>query len=99
MSIVRPGLLLTGEDIDAWCASMRQNWGDKATLHTESNVVLSAAEPGRVRNTSVWSAIVGGQLASFGTHEDVLVATNAGAGGVEWRFENRTIKHLWALPT
>lgn len=96
MHVMKASLMLTGSaEVDAWCARMREMWDGKATLHTESNIVLSNPEPGVFVNHSVWTAIIDGTVTSYGTHADVLEATTAEAG-LEFKFRRRVIRHLYA---
>ena len=92
MHVVKAGLLLTGDEVDAWCARMQKTWNGAATLHTEGNIVLEAKEPGVIVNHSTWTALVNGELISYGTHEDVLEEAENG----EWLFQRRVVRHLYA---
>ena len=91
LHVQKASLVLSGEEIDTWCAKMRAAWGGAATLHTEGNIVLTAPEPGLVVNHSTWTALKDGQLVSYGTHADIL---EEAAG--EWLFRRRVVRHLYA---
>jgi hypothetical protein len=95
LAIEKAGVTLGApEEIDAWCVRMRRGW-DAPTLHTEGNIVLDAPSAGLVVARSTWSALVGGTLASYGTHDDVLEAVEGGTG-TEWRFRRRIVRHLYS---
>ena len=92
LHIQKAGLVLSEpEDIDGWAAKMQATWAGQPTLHTEANIVLEQPEPGLAVNHSTWFAYVGGSLASYGTHADVLEAT-----GDVWRFRRRVVRHLYS---
>ena len=92
LDIRKAGITLSDPvDIDAWCAKMRKGWGDQPTLHTEANIVLSVPKLGVVVSKSVWSAIVGGSLSSYGTHVDTLEAVEG-----RWLFRQRIVRHLYS---
>ena len=91
LHVQKAGLVLSGEEIDAWCTHMRTGWGDAATLDTEGNIVISAPEPGLVVSHSTWTALVDGELTSYGTHADILEEKDG-----EWLFRRRVVRHRYA---
>ena len=92
LHIQKAGLVLSEpEEIDGWVAKMQGTWAGQPTLHTEANIVLEQPEPGLAVSHSTWFAYVGGSLASYGTHADVLEAS-----GDVWRFRRRVVRHLYS---
>jgi len=92
LHIQKAGLVLSEpEEIDGWVAKMQGMWAGQPTLHTEANIVLEQPEPGLAVSHSTWFAYVGGSLASYGTHADVLEAS-----GDVWRFRRRVVRHLYS---
>lgn len=91
LHIQKAGVVLSGQEIDAWCDRMRASWADAATLHTEGNIVLDMPEQGTVVNHSTWQAVINGEVTAFGTHADVMEERD----GV-WLFRRRVVRHLYA---
>ena len=92
LHIQKADAVLSGDQIDAWCARMRSTWAGAATLHTEGNLVFSSGPgPGSVANLSSWQALINGEITAYGTHEDWLEERD----GV-WLFRKRVVRHLYA---
>ena len=103
LEISKANAVLSGEEIDAWCAKMRDAWAGAATLHVESNVFLTETDDPFnkiVTNRSTWTATIDGKTTAYGTHADVLEmcdvsrALRAGLDG-DWKFRKRVVHHLW----
>ena len=97
LHIQKAGLMIdTHAGIDAWVENMRTGWSGQPTLHAESNIVISEPEPGLIVSHSTWSAFVGGALASYGTHADVLRKEGGSDDrNGEWKFQRRVVRHLY----
>ena len=95
LHIQKAGVVLSApHELDAWVAKMQAGWASQPTLHTEANIVLQQSEPGVAVSHSTWFAYVGGSLTSYGTHADVLEASE----GNVWRFRRRVVRHLFSAP-
>ena len=98
LHVHKADLKLGASEIDGWVARMRGMWDDQTTLHTEGNIVIQEPEAGLIVSHSTWSAFVGGSLASYGTHADILKHVEGSGGEAQWKFQKRVVRHLYSAP-
>ena len=98
LHVHKADLVLGASEIDGWVARMRGVWDGQPTLHTEGNIVIQEPEAGLIVSHSTWSAFVGGSLASYGTHADILKHVEGSGGEAQWKFQKRVVRHLYSAP-
>ena len=99
LHVQKANLVLDAAEVDGWVAKLQAGWVGNPTLHTEGNIVMQEPEPGLVVSHSTWTALVGGNLAAYGTHADILkqVLSNDGENH-QWKFQRRVVRHLYSAP-
>ena len=65
---------------------------DDSRHQQESNVHIKMLDDNTAENESYWTAVLGGEIVSTGSHEDVLVRCEFTK---RWRFHKRVVRHHW----